>query len=132
MFNIQFHKNIMEVEEKMALNMSAKQLTCIAIGVAIDIPVYLIGKDIIGSEATSWIAIAIGGIFAAIGFYNNNGMNLMEFATVLYENNIKTNPRSEYRKKDLEQAEIEELYKEKIVELNELRGAKKHGKKQSK
>lgn len=129
MFNIVFHKNIMNVEEKVALNMSGKQLACIVLGIVIDVPVYLIGKDLIGADAVSWVAIAIGGLFAAIGFYKNNGMNLMEFAEVLYENNIKTYPQSIYKKKDMEQMELEELYKEKLAELNEVRKGKAHEKK---
>lgn len=126
MYNIAFHKEITSVEEKLICNLTKRQIVWMALGLAIDIPLVIFVRPILG-ETVEWLAMVVGGLCGAVGFFKKDGMNFEEYAKAYIAFNFKTSSKRYYKSEDLEERLLEEAYQEKIKDYNNL--LKKRGKK---
>ncbi|MBL7576438.1 PrgI family protein [Peptoniphilus asaccharolyticus] len=85
MIEIRIPKEITSYKEKLVFGLTVRQFITTTIALAINIPLYIYGRDYIGDEAMSWIIILTTLPLASIGFFKYNGMTFEKFLYVLFQ-----------------------------------------------
>lgn len=88
MIEIKIPKEIRHYKEKLAFGLTIRQLISVTLALSINIPLYILGKDVIGDELMSWIVIIIAVPLAMIGWFNYNGLNFEQFLVTLIQSEI--------------------------------------------
>lgn len=79
MIEIRIPKEIRTYKEKLFFGLTLRQLICTLIAVVVNVPLYWFGRDIIGSDAASWVVIFVAMPLFLIGYFNYNGMTFEQF-----------------------------------------------------
>lgn len=85
LIEIRIPKEITSYKEKLVFGLTVRQFITTTIALAINIPLYIYGRDYIGDEAMSWIIILTTLPLASIGFFKYNGMTFEKFLYVLFQ-----------------------------------------------
>lgn len=88
MIEIKIPKEIRHYKEKLAFGLTVRQLIAITLALSINIPLYIVGKDVLGDELMSWIVIIIAVPLAMIGWFDYNGLNFEQFLIALFQSEI--------------------------------------------
>ena len=65
--------------------MNLRQIISVVSTFAVCVPTYLYGKDVFGSEVTSWITIVFGMGIAMMGFFTKNGLPFEKYLKVMID-----------------------------------------------
>ncbi|MEK4433104.1 PrgI family protein [Paenibacillus sp. FSL M7-0802] len=79
MIEIRIPKEIRTYKEKLFFGLTLRQLICTLIAVVVNVPLYWFGRDVIGSDAASWVVIFVAMPLFLIGYFNYNGMTFEQF-----------------------------------------------------
>lgn len=85
MIEIKIPKEIRHYKEKLAFGLTVRQLISVTLALSINIPLYILGRDILGDELMSWLVIIIAVPLAMIGWFNYNGLNFEQFLVALIQ-----------------------------------------------
>lgn len=77
MLEAKIHKEITEYEGKIFFGMTGKQIICVLIAAAIDIPMFFLLYKNLGVEVTGYLCIFIPLPILAIGFFKYRGMSII-------------------------------------------------------
>ena len=69
-------KNLSGIKTKVAMNLTKRQLICFGAAGAVGIPFYIFTKDIIGTQASALIMVAVMLPFFMFAMYERHGMPL--------------------------------------------------------
>lgn len=75
MIDIRIPKEIRKYKEKFFFGLTFRQSICLALALIINVPLYILGKDVVGNDLMGWIIILTSIPFMCIGFVNYDGMN---------------------------------------------------------
>lgn len=76
---IKIPKEVRRHKETIFFGLSARQLLCAGLAVAVAVGVYLGLGQVIGRETASWLCLVCAAPMAAAGFFSYNGLNLEQF-----------------------------------------------------
>lgn len=124
MIEIKIPKDIRAYKEKIFLDMNLRQVISAVGTVAVGIPTYLCGKEIIGTEAASWVTIIVGLGIAMIGFYQKNGLTFEKYLKVMLDFYLFPVKRKVYVP-DTHEKNVEIEYRELYTELYDGKKKKK-------
>ena len=77
---VKIPKEIRDYTEAIFFGLSLRQLACSVLAVAVAVGIYFGLKDVVGTEAVSWLCILGAAPFAALGFIRYHGMAAGQFA----------------------------------------------------
>lgn len=77
-------KEITEYKEKFLFGLTVRQCVSVAAAIAICVPLFIFGKDILGEDITSWIVILVAVPVFGFGFVKYNGMTFERLLAVIY------------------------------------------------
>ena len=69
-------KNLSGIKTKVAMNLTKRQLICFGAAGAVGIPFYIFTKDVIGTQASALIMVAVMLPFFMFAMYERHGMPL--------------------------------------------------------
>lgn len=124
MIEIKIPKDIRAYKEKIFLDMNLRQVISAVGTVAVGIPTYWYGKEIIGNEAASWVTIIVGLGIAMIGFYQKNGLTFEKYLKVMLDFYLFPVKRKVYVP-DTHEKNVEIEYRELYTELYDGKKKKK-------
>ena len=84
MIEIKIPKEIRDYKEKFLFGLTVRQFIFLAAALAICVPLYVFGKDYLGSDIVSWIIIIVAIPILAFGFFRFEGMPFERFLAILY------------------------------------------------
>ncbi len=84
MIEIKIPKEIRDYKEKFLFGLTVRQFFSVAAALAICIPLYIFGKEPLGTDLMSWLIILIAAPIFAFGFFKFNGMQFEQFLLILY------------------------------------------------
>lgn len=113
MIDIKVPKEINSYKEKIYFGLNLRQLICVVIALAINIPVYWFGRQYLGDDITSWIVILSSLPLMSIGFIHYNGMAFEKLIVVIIKDNYIKNNKRKYKSKNLYRLLNEYVKKEK-------------------
>lgn len=76
---IKIPKDITTYKESIALSLNLRQFICSVLTLAASVAIFMLCKDTLGKEATSWLCIATAAPLALCGFFQYNGLTLEKF-----------------------------------------------------
>ena len=88
MIEIKIPSEITSYKEKLAFGLTARQILSSTLALAINIPLYIHGKGIVGDELMSWIIMFTTLPIGFIGFFNYNGMTFEQFLVVMLQTEL--------------------------------------------
>lgn len=88
MIEIKIPSEITSYKEKLAFGLTARQILSSTLALAINVPLYIYGKGIVGDELMSWIIMFTTLPIGFIGFFNYNGMNFEQFLVVMLQTEL--------------------------------------------
>lgn len=92
MLETKVHKEITEYDGKIMFGMTGRQIICVLIAIAIDIPLFFLLYKKIGIETTGYICFFVAIPVLAVGFLKYKGTPIPELVKLLinyYKNNSK-------------------------------------------
>lgn len=87
---VKINKEIRNYSENVYFGLSLRQFIFSLLSCMVAIIIYLLFKNKLGIEITSWLCIIFVTPFILIGFVNYNGMKLEELLVVIIKNKIFT------------------------------------------
>lgn len=87
---VKINKEIRDYSENVYFGLSLRQFICSFVGVVSAVIIYLLLKNKLGMEITSWLCMFCAFPFILLGFIKYNGMNLEELLMVIIKNKILT------------------------------------------
>lgn len=88
MIEIKIPSEITSYKEKLAFGLTARQILSSTLALAINIPLYIHGKGIVGDELMSWIIMFTTLPIGFIGFFKYNGMTFEQFLVVMLQTEV--------------------------------------------
>lgn len=85
MIEIRVPKEITAYKEKLLFGLTARQTIASVVALGINVPLYFWGKDILGSEAMSWIVIFIALPIVFLGYFKYNEMVFEKFLVAVIQ-----------------------------------------------
>jgi len=77
---IRINKEIRDYTESVFFGLSLRQFVCALCAIAAAVGCYFGLRNVLGTEATSWVCLVAAAPFAALGFVRYNGMTAEQFA----------------------------------------------------
>ena len=77
---IRINKEIRGYTESVFFGLSLRQFVCALCAIAAAVGCYFGLRNVLGTEATSWVCLVAAAPFAALGFVRYNGMTAEQFA----------------------------------------------------
>lgn len=96
MIEIKIPKEIRDYKEKFLFGLTIRQFFSVAAALAICVPLYIFGKDALGSDLMGWLIILIAAPIFAFGFFKFNGMPFEQFLLILYRQKWAEPQRRKY------------------------------------
>lgn len=96
MIEIKIPKEIRDYKEKFLFGLTIRQFFSVVAALAICVPLYIFGKDILGGDLIGWLIIVIAAPIFAFGFFKFNGMNFERFILILYRQKWAEPQRRKY------------------------------------
>lgn len=90
---IKINKEIRHYQESVIMGLTARQLICSLLAIAVAVGLYFLFKDIAGRETISWVCILAAAPFGAAGFFRYNGMTVEKFLMSLISAYINSGVR---------------------------------------
>lgn len=97
MIEIKIPQEIRNYKEKLILGMTLRQIICLTLAIAINVPMYMFLRPHIGDEIASWIIMITGIPLFLIGFFKYNNMNFESFAMMMIRFNFMTPQKRKYK-----------------------------------
>jgi hypothetical protein len=91
MIEVRIPNEIKNYKETWYFGLNTRQLICVGLAIAINVPLYMYCRDIIHPELMGWIRIITGIVFCGIGFYEYNNMKFEKFLWTYLK--FKTSPQ---------------------------------------
>lgn len=88
MIEIRIPKEIRTYKEKLFFGLNLRQLICTLIAIVINVPLYWYGRNVVGSDAASWIVIFVSMPLFLIGYFNYNGMTFEQFIKTVIQQEL--------------------------------------------
>lgn len=101
MIDIKIPREIKSYKEKIYFGLDLRQLICVIIAIAINVPLYWYGRKVLGDDITSWVIIFVSLPLMSIGFVNYNGMQFEEIIVAVLNNNYLKTTKRKYKTKNL-------------------------------
>lgn len=101
---VKINKEIRNYSENVYFGLSLRQFIFSLLACIVAVIIYMLFKNKLGTEITSWLCIIFATPFILIGFVKYNGMKLEELLVVIIRNKILTpkylvyNPTNYYEK----------------------------------
>lgn len=96
MIEIKIPKEIRDYKEKFLFGLTIRQFIFLGLALAICVPLYVFGKDYLGSDATSWIIIIIAIPILAFGFFRFEGMPFERFLVIVFRQKFAEPQKRKY------------------------------------
>jgi hypothetical protein len=112
MIEVRIQKEIRTYKEKLFFGLTLRQLLCTIIAFAINIPLYWYGRDIVGADTASWVAILIAMPIFLIGYFNYNGMTFEQFLKTVIQQELVYPQKRKYQTANLFEVLIKASKKE--------------------
>lgn len=93
MIEVRIPKEIRDYKEKFWMGLTVRQLVSCVILLVTALPIYLFGKNLVGEEIASWLAILISIFLGAFGFYKHNGLYFEKYLVCVLKLYIYPNKR---------------------------------------
>lgn len=87
---VKINKEIRNYSENVYFGLSLRQFIFSLLSCIVAVVIYILFKNKLGTEITSWICIICVTPLVLLGFVNYNGMNLEELLVVIIKNKILT------------------------------------------
>ncbi len=84
MIEIKIPKEITDYKEKFLFGLTVRQFVSAVAALAICVPLFIFGKDLIGEDIIGWLIILIAVPIFAFGFFKYDGMPFEKFLAMLY------------------------------------------------
>lgn len=97
MISVRIPKEIREYKEKITLGLTARQLICSILALAVAVPLYIFGRKYLGDEFVSWAVIIIVCPLAAMGFIKKNGMPFEKFVATIFKSSFLYPTKRKYK-----------------------------------
>ena len=112
-------KDLTKVKNKVAFNLTKRQLICIGIGAAIGIPFYFLTRNIIGMTNAATIMVFLMLPAFMFAMYEKDGMHLED--VLMNYINVK------FIRPSIRKYETENMYEAEIPQIQEKKGGKASG-----
>lgn len=96
MIEIKIPKEITEYKEKFLFGLTVRQCISVAAALAVCVPLYIFGKDILGDDVTSWAIILLAVPIFGFGFFKFNGMTFERFLVVFFRQKFAEPQKRKY------------------------------------
>ena len=83
MIEVKIPKEIRDFKSKVIFNLTARQIICLVLAIAIDVPAYIFLKPIIGDEIASWLVIFLAAPIFLVGFIKKDGMSYEKYILIM-------------------------------------------------
>ncbi len=84
MIEIKIPKEITDYKEKFLFGLTVRQFVSAVAALAVCVPLFVFGKDLIGEDIIGWLIILIAVPIFAFGFFKYDGMPFEKFLAMLY------------------------------------------------
>lgn len=101
MLEVKVTKEIKTYKAKLWMGFTSRQLICLGAAFAINIPLYIYGKNYIGEEPASWLCMFIAFPLVYCGFFDYNGMPYEKFAAKWLLNTFFYPQKRKYKTENL-------------------------------
>lgn len=125
MIEIKIPKEIRSYKETLFAGLTLRQIVCLGIALAINIPMYLFLKLYIGDEVASWIIMFTGVPLFLIGFFKYNGLPFEKFALIMLNFNLFIPRKRKYKVENIFTEILREQNKEQLEKLKKSKERKK-------
>lgn len=96
MIEIKIPKEITEYKEKFLFGLTVRQCVSIAAALAVAIPLYIFGKDILGADIAGWLVLLVIVPVFGFGFLKYNGMTFERLLAVIYRQKFAEPQKRKY------------------------------------
>ena len=93
MIEIKIPKEIKDYKEKFLFGLTVRQFVCLALALAIGVPLYIFGKNIMPEDIVSWVVIIVVAPILGIGFIKYHNMTFIQFMQKLFYSYFKPQKR---------------------------------------
>ena len=132
MIEIKIPKEISEYKGRLMFGLTVRQLLSLAAALAVCVPLYIFGSDLIGDDLIGWIIILIAAPILAFGFLKFNGMNFEHIAGIILRQQFIEPQKRTYQELPVYWYCREEIIADEIAhqqaEIKRQKGRKKNGK----
>lgn len=101
MIEVKIPKEIRTYKEKLFLGLNLRQTICAALAIAINVPLYIFVRPIIGNDLASWLIIITAVPLFLIGFFQYNGMPFEQFILCILRFQLLTPQKRKYKTENL-------------------------------
>ncbi|MGI6588787.1 MAG: PrgI family protein [Peptococcia bacterium] len=101
MIEVKIPREIRAYKEKLFFGLNLRQTICAALAIAINIPLYIYVRPIIGDDLASWFIIFVTVPLFLIGFFQYNGMPFEKFALCILRFQLLTPQKRKYKTENL-------------------------------
>ena len=84
LIEIKIPKEITDYKEKFLFGLTVRQLVSAVSALAVCIPLFIFGKDVLGEDVVGWLIILIAVPIFAFGFFKYDGMPFEKFLGLLF------------------------------------------------
>ena len=121
-------KNLSGIKTKVAMNLTKRQLICFGAAGAVGIPFYICTKDIIGTQASALIMVAVMLPFFFLAMYEKDGFPAEKILYFMLRHKILTPGIRPYKSENLyRQLEEKERMKKEVRYLEEKAAGRNAG-----
>lgn len=113
MIEVRIPKEIRTYKEKLFLGLNVRQTISSILALAINVPLYIFIRPIIGDQIASWLIILTAGPLFLIGFFNYNGMPFEQFIACILRFQLFTPQKRKYKVENL-YAILMDMYQKEI------------------
>lgn len=97
MINVKICKDVKSAETKLIFNLTARQLVCVLMAIAVSIGAFLLLKPFLDIEAIFVVITFLCVPFFGVGFVKVYGLPLEKFLYIIYFDNVKSDAKLKYK-----------------------------------
>ncbi|MDD4146329.1 MAG: PrgI family protein [Clostridia bacterium] len=101
MIEVKIPKEIRTYKEKLFFGLNLRQTICAALAIAINVPLYIFVRPLIGNDLASWLIIITAVPLFLIGFFQYNGMPFEQFILCILRFQLLTPQKRKYKTENL-------------------------------
>ena len=132
MIEIKIPKEITDYKEKFLFGLTVRQLVSAVAALAVCVPLFIFGKDILGEDVVGWLIILIAVPIFAFGFFKYDGMAFEKFLGLLYRQKWSEPQKRKYEELPVFWVCREEIIEDKIIhQLAQIKHNKKSKRRES-
>jgi hypothetical protein len=101
LIEVKIPKEIRTYKEKLFFGLNLRQTICAALAIAINVPLYIFVRPLIGNDLASWLIIITAVPLFLIGFFQYNGMPFEQFILCILRFQLLTPQKRKYKTENL-------------------------------